>query len=120
MKLIDDAGLNKSQIDWFEKQIKALGVENFNAKGIVEKDNAVREALLPHSHVHADSLPALRELLDKEGLKKLSNSLASAKKRKNSTKKSLQLMLPQETILKLEAKAQEKGMTLSEWIQTLV
>ena len=118
MKLIDDKNFFNNQITWFEKQIKSMDIINFNVKGISEKDNKVYE-ILEGSSVKIKHLEALRSLLSELGVKKLSNSLASAKKRINSNKKSLQLMLNIETINKLKNLASIKGMTISEYLEKL-
>lgn len=118
MKLIDDQNFFQNQIVWFEKQIKNMDIINFNVKRISEKDNAIRE-ILNGSQVQEKHLKDLIKLLSDIGVKKLSNSLASAKKRKKSDKKSLQLMLNVETISKLEKLAKAKSMSISEFLENL-
>jgi predicted transcriptional regulator len=116
MKLIDDKSYLYVQINWFDKQIKSMDVANWEANTPNTKDVAVRECLKDHVTPRTTDLEALRELLNATGLKKLSNTLASAKKRNNSNKKSLQLMLDKNVISKLETTAKNKSMTISELI----
>jgi hypothetical protein len=120
VKLIDDEKLQENQVMWFEKQRKEMAIGNFNAKGISEKDREIRKAMDNGSMICATHLVALRALLNEKGLMRLSNSLASARKRLNSDKKSLQLMLNPSTISKLESMAEEQGMSLSEYFESLV
>lgn len=120
MKLIDDEKLNEDQISWFNKHIKTFDIKCFNVTGLSEKDSKVKEILGDYSNIQICHLKQLRELLNSTGLKKLSNSLASAKKRRNSNKRSLQVMLNQETINKLELLVKNKGMSMSQFIESLV
>lgn len=117
-KLLFEKDFFSNQINWFEKQIKKMDIDNFNVSGISEKDNKVRE-ILNGSSVQEKHLNDLLELLSELGLKRLSNSLASAKKRKTSNKKSLQLMLNVETINKLQKLADMKNMTISQYLENL-
>ena len=116
MKLIDDERFLNVQVSWFEKQIKAIAIDNWNVTGISEKDQKVKECLKHPPTITFDDLEGLRSLLNSTGLKKLSNTIASAKKRKNSNKKSLQLMLDKNVISNLEKSAKSKGMSISEFI----
>ena len=120
MKLIDDEQLNNNQIEWFEKQKKEMAIGNFNATGISEKDREIRKAMNGENMINVNHLVALRALLNEKGLMRLSNSLASVRKRLNSNKKSLQLMLNPSTISKLESMAEKEGMSLSEYFESLV
>jgi hypothetical protein len=115
MKLIDDKSYLDVQVSWLDKQIKQIEIASWNVKGIAEKDNKVNAILNGYS-VQEKHLGALRELLSVAGLKKLSNTIASAKKRKNSNKKSLQLMLDKNVIYKLEETAKNQSMSISELI----
>ena len=115
MKLIDDKSFLDVQINWLEKQIRNFDVENWNSTGLVDKDRKVNN-ILNGSSVQEKHLEALRELLSITGLKKLSNTIASAKKRNNSKKTSLQLMLDNDVIKKLQKTAKNQGMSISELI----
>ncbi|MGF1884498.1 hypothetical protein [Vibrio splendidus] len=117
-QLLNEKEFFQNQITWFEKQIKKIDIDNFEVSGISEKDNKVNE-ILKGSSVQEKHLNDLQRLLSDLGLKRLSNSLASAKKRKKSNKKSLQLMLEVETINKLEKLASAQSMTISEYLESL-
>lgn len=115
MKLIDDKSFLDVQINWLEKQIRNFDVENWNSTGLVDKDRKVNN-ILNGSSIQEKHLEALRELLSITGLKKLSNTIASAKKRNNSKKTSLQLMLDNDVINKLQKTAKNQSMSISELI----
>lgn len=117
-QLLNEKEFFQNQVNWFEKQIKKIDIDNFEVSGISEKDNKVRE-ILNGSSVQERHLNELQRLLNDQGLKRLSNSIASAKKRKKSNKKSLQLMLEVETINKLEKLASAQSMTISEYLENL-
>lgn len=118
--LINDKELFQYQVIWFDKQIKKIAIENFKVSGLSDKDEKISTILGGYnSIITINHLDELRALLSEKGLKKLSNSLASARKRKNSTKKSLQLMLSKETINKLENLAAVKSMSISEYLEQL-
>ena len=117
-QLLNEKEFFQNQITWFEKQIKKIDIDNFEVSGISDKDIKVRE-ILNGSSVQEKHLNDLQKLLNDQGLKRLSNSLASAKKRKTSNKKSLQLMLNVETINKLQKLADMKNMTISQYLENL-
>lgn len=119
MKLIHDKTLANAQINWFDKHTQSLDIKYFNVDGINDKDLKVKDVLGIYTTVLDRHLEDLRGLLNEKGLKALSNSLASVKKRRNSTKKSLQLMLEVTTISKLERLAEAKNMTISEFLEDM-
>lgn len=119
MKLIDDKDFFETQINWFNKQIKELEIKNFKASGISEKDNMIND-VLNGSIINDHHLASLRNLLSEIGIKKLSNAIASAKKRKNSKKESFQVMLKPKTISDLKEKAKQQNMSMTELIETIL
>jgi len=117
IKLIDNNDFIETQIAWIEKQISSGIMENWKTGiGFAKILNEYDLVELVSIKCTSELLP-IRSMLSNAGLKKLSNAIASAKKRRDSSKKSLQLMLESEQIDKLIEIAEKHNVTISQLIK---
>ena len=116
MKLINDKNFFDVQVNWFKKQMVSETIDYWKVTWLFEKDKKIKECLIDHTNITFCDLKNLRKLLNARGLKRLSNAIAVAKKRKNSDKKCLQLMLDKEIILNINQLAKSKNLSVSEFI----
>ena len=116
-KLIDNNNFIETQMAWVEKQISNGTMENWKT-GIGFAKILNEYELIKLVNIKCTSeLSPIRSMLSNTGLNKLSNTIASAKKRRGSSKKSLQLTLEIEQIDKLAEIAEKHGVTISQLIK---
>lgn len=119
MKLIDNPDYEHTQVKWFEKHYMDTMSKLFKAKKYSTRHNKIKAITGTLGLIQTKDLPAFRELLNADGLKRLSNAIASAKKRRSSDKKPFQVSLNFMVIHKLEEMAEAKGMSMPEFLTDL-
>jgi len=117
IKLINNNEFAKEQLNWFSRQVSQGVMDNW-VDGVGLDKILYEYNLIKHADITSTAqLLIMRGLLSEVGLKRLSNTIAAAKKRSNSTKKSLQLMLEQQEIENLSKISIRYNVTISQLIK---